>query len=83
MAMGDQLKWLFKEGWVDVFSRVAIFLSKIRPPHRQLVYRPIYIHNFFLSCTCVCNSFVSSGELSLGWVYLHSAALVLLCCFLT
>ena len=34
--VGDELKWLFKVG-VGVFSRVEIFLSKIRPPHMQLV----------------------------------------------
>ena len=30
------------------------------------------------SCTSLCNSFVSLGEVTLVWVYLHSAASLLL-----
>ena len=37
VPMGDESKWLLKERGVGVFSRVVIFLSKIRPPHTQLI----------------------------------------------
>ena len=34
--VGNELKWLLKEG-VGVFLKVVIFLLKIRPPYMQLV----------------------------------------------
>ena len=35
--MGDEFKWLLKEG-VGIFLKVIIFLLKVCPPHTQLVY---------------------------------------------
>ena len=68
--MGDKLKWLLKEG-VGVFSRVVIFLSKIRSPHTVSLALVIWTCSDFamplLSCACLRNnsksclpSFVSS-----------------------
>ena len=70
MPMSDELKWLLKEG-VGVFSRVLIFLLKIRPLHTQSSLCVICTCSDFamplLSCACLCNnsksclpSFVSS-----------------------
>ena len=39
--MSDELKWLLKEG-LGVFLRFVKFLSKICPPHTQLVQ--FYLH---------------------------------------
>ena len=56
ICMGNEFKWLLKEWALGAFSGVVIFLSKIHPPHRQLVYSLIYvILQSFLSMLAYAN----------------------------
>ena len=83
--MGNELKWLLKEG-VGVFSRVVIFLSKIRPPHTQLVYSPCYLCMQWFCYASFCHALAYAT--TANGVCLHllvpgsSCTVLLLHCFL-
>ena len=75
MPMGDELKWLLKEGGGRIFVSCDIFL-KIRSPHMQLVYPLLFAHavilQCLLSCACLC------AITAIVHVCLHAASSVLL-----
>ena len=56
--MGDEHKWIHKEG-VGVFSRVVIFLLKVHQPHSHAVRPALLMYcavipnaSFFMSLAC-------------------------------